>query len=259
VAGIGDFDGDGHDDVIVGAIQDGTPEVYDSGRAYIFSGATGALIHDLASPMPDFSGFLGKDVAGIGDYDGDGTGDVAVSAHTEDANGTNGSGRAYVFSGATGEHLDTFESPNTENFGRFGVSVAGAGDVNDDGRPDVIVGAGLEAVGGLNDAGRAYVFTAPGVIAVPIDPRTRDFTLEQNYPNPFNPRTTIAYSLARRGHVRLSIYDAAGRRVTTLRSGLEDAGRHTVEWDAGQIASGTYFYELSVDGRAEIRKTTVIK
>jgi len=75
-----------------------------------------------------------------------------------------------------------------------------------------------------------------------------------NHPNPFKPKTTIAFQLKSSGFVDLSIYDAAGRHVRTLLREDTVAGEHQLDWDgkddAGrEIASGSYFYELSLDGR----------
>ena len=73
-------------------------------------------------------------------------------------------GRAYVYSGQSGALLDTFtgeDSGNPSTGDQFGISVAGAGDVNDDGFTDLIVGANLNDAGGGN-AGRAYVYLSAG-------------------------------------------------------------------------------------------------
>lgn len=71
-------------------------------------------------------------------------------------------------------------------------------------------------------------------------------------PNPFNPRTRIVFTLARAQHVRLSIFDAAGRLVVVLASGQFEAGEHAVPWDGRDAAgvesrSGTYFVQLRAD------------
>ena len=72
------------------------------------------------------------------------------------------------------------------------------------------------------------------------------FRLEQNYPNPFNPSTTIRYELSSRTDVVLKIFDLLGQEVATLVDEEKSAGRYEVSWDAGRIASGMYFYRLSV-------------
>lgn len=157
VSGAGDVNSDGYDDVIVGA--EGANNVYThSGRAYIFSGQTGLVLHTLVSPFEESYGWFGNEVSGAGDVNSDGYDDVIVGAFNE-TYFLGGAGTAYVFSGQTGGLLHILVSPSPEYLGRFGESVSGAGDVNLDGYKDVIVGAGNEDPDDSPDgAGRAYVF-----------------------------------------------------------------------------------------------------
>jgi len=90
------------------------------------------------------------------------------------------------------------------------------------------------------------------------------FALEQNYPNPFNPSTVIDFTLPRRADVRVEILNVTGQRVRTLINRSFPTGRHSVTWNgtdaAGhRVASGTYFYRLSVEDRAETRKMLLLK
>jgi hypothetical protein len=168
VAGAGDVDGDGRADVIVGAVNEHPGNALRGGRAYVLSGATGALIHALDSPHAQQSGRFGVSVASAGDVDGDGVQDVLVGAAGETPAGAN-SGRAYLFSGATGQHLRTLESPNAEPSGFFGGAVAGAGDVDGDGLADVLVGGGNEDTVAGFGAGRAYAFSGAGGLLFAIE------------------------------------------------------------------------------------------
>jgi photosystem II stability/assembly factor-like uncharacterized protein len=84
-------------------------------------------------------------------------------------------------------------------------------------------------------------------------------TLYQNFPNPFNPSTRIAYELKSASTVLLEVFDAAGRSVATLASGFEGAGHHDVVFDASNIASGTYTYQLTVDGAKFSHQMTITK
>lgn len=68
-----------------------------------------------------------------------------------------------------------------------------------------------------------------------------EYHLLQNYPNPFNPTTNIAFQLSVRSHVVLDIYDALGRKITTLVNSYLDSGYHSVVWDASNQCSGIYF------------------
>lgn len=76
----------------------------------------------------------------------------------------------------------------------------------------------------------------------------RGIRLIGNYPNPFNPSTTIAFELAARQSVRLTVYDAGGREVATLIDGVRQAGRNEVRFEAGTLPTGTYLYRLSAGG-----------
>jgi hypothetical protein len=70
------------------------------------------------------------------------------------------------------------------------------------------------------------------------------FDLGQNYPNPFNPETTIPFTLAERSIVTLNVYDVLGREVAQLVSGMQEAGSHSLTWNASKLSSGIYFYSL---------------
>ncbi len=77
------------------------------------------------------------------------------------------------------------------------------------------------------------------------------FTLYQNYPNPFNPITSIRYDLPENNMAAITIYDILGRKVKTLVSETQDAGKKTVKWDATNnlgkpVSAGVYFYQIRV-------------
>jgi photosystem II stability/assembly factor-like uncharacterized protein len=74
----------------------------------------------------------------------------------------------------------------------------------------------------------------------------KQITLYQNYPNPFNPSTVISWQLTSNSHVTLKVYDILGREIATLVNKDLNTGSHSINWDASKIASGVYFYRLSV-------------
>ena len=84
------------------------------------------------------------------------------------------------------------------------------------------------------------------------------FLLEQNAPNPFGQGTSIQYHVARGSRVRLEVYDLQGRRVQTLVDADQPAGTHAVRWDASRLASGTYFYRMTADGKVSDVKQAVL-
>lgn len=71
-----------------------------------------------------------------------------------------------------------------------------------------------------------------------------EFMLHQNYPNPFNPVTEIRYDISEATHVRLIVYDIAGREAARLVDGVVEVGRHSVLFDATGLVSGVYIYKL---------------
>jgi hypothetical protein len=70
------------------------------------------------------------------------------------------------------------------------------------------------------------------------------FSLSQNYPNPFNSRTRIDFSLPITTQLSLRVFDLAGRQVATLVNDRLQAGDHSLDFEAGRLPSGIYFYQL---------------
>ncbi len=73
------------------------------------------------------------------------------------------------------------------------------------------------------------------------------YSLEQNYPNPFNPSTIIKYSLADESSVKLLIYNSIGEKVDELINKTQSAGSYEINYDAGNLSSGVYFYSLEAN------------
>jgi hypothetical protein len=85
------------------------------------------------------------------------------------------------------------------------------------------------------------------------------FALYQNYPNPFNPTTVIRYQIPTVTHVTLKIYDVLGRELKTLVVGRQNAGDHSVTFDARHLPSGVYFYTLRACSYAKSGKMLLLK
>lgn len=166
VAAAGDVDGDGFDDVLVGAYEDGEGGEL-AGAAFLFYGPLSGSIN-LARADAKLVGeepfdYAGWSVAGAGDLDRDGHGDVLVGAYGADSSGTS-AGVVYVLSGPLHGTIDLSSAParleGAAPYDYAGISVAGLGDTDGDGYDDVAVGAyghDSEEV----DAGAAYVFRGP--------------------------------------------------------------------------------------------------
>jgi len=85
------------------------------------------------------------------------------------------------------------------------------------------------------------------------------FSLNQNYPNPFNASTTIPYSIAKRGRVKLTIYDVNGRQVFKLVDRNHSPGEYQAQLDAARFPSGLYFYKLTTGQFTQQKQMILIK
>jgi len=93
----------------------------------------------------------------------------------------------------------------------------------------------------------------------PVDGLPYNFALQQNYPNPFNPSTMIAFSLPARSEVDLQVINMLGRVVDEIDLGTLSAGDHQVDYHAGNLASGVYFYRIVTDRFSKARKMILLK
>ena len=85
------------------------------------------------------------------------------------------------------------------------------------------------------------------------------FSLDQNYPNPFNPSTKIKYSLHINSYVKLTVFDELGRVVTSLINEEKNAGTYEVDFNASNLSSGVYFYQLNTTNYVEAKKFVLMK
>ena len=81
--------------------------------------------------------------------------------------------------------------------------------------------------------------------------------LHQNYPNPFNPQTTIVFDLPTMLPVTLKVYDLLGQEIATLVSQTLPAGQHQARWDASDLPSGLYLYQL-IAGNSRVSRTLAL-
>lgn len=86
-----------------------------------------------------------------------------------------------------------------------------------------------------------------------------DFSLKQNYPNPFNPTTTISFSLTRSERAQLTVYDLLGHEIAVLADRKFDSGDHTITFDARDLPSGIYLYQLKTQGQILTKKMTILQ
>jgi len=87
----------------------------------------------------------------------------------------------------------------------------------------------------------------------------KSYSLLQNYPNPFNPKTNILFEIPINSHVKLTIYDILGKKITTLVNGNLRVGRYEIDWDASGYSGGIYFCRLETKDFSEVRKMVLLK
>jgi hypothetical protein len=186
VATAGDVNGDGFDDVIVGALSYDNGQT-DEGRAFVYHGSVSGLsaTPNWTAESDQASAVFGGAVSTAGDVNGDGFDDVIVGASIFD-NGQTDEGRVFVYhgsvSGLSATPNWTAESDQVSAW--FGISVATAGDVNGDGFDDVIVGAQLYDNGQTDEGGAfAYQGSASGLSATP------NWTAESNQADAYTGRS----------------------------------------------------------------------
>jgi hypothetical protein len=160
VAGAGDVNADGYSDVVIGA-----PSHASSGRAELYYGGSSGpaqnagWFHDAGQA---FSGY-GSSVTSPGDVNGDGYSDLLIGAVFWDGVGGQDCGRAFVYPGGPGgpPSTESWFADGIQAFSNIGHAVAGGGDVNDDGYPDLVMGE--PGYSGLDfRTGRAQLFLANG-------------------------------------------------------------------------------------------------
>ena len=193
VSAAGDVNGDGRADFIIGAPKANGPAGLDAGAAYvIFGQATGGFAGGIdVTSLNGTNGFvirggaatdsLGFSVSAAGDVNGDGRADIIVGARDADPAGLSGAGKSYVLFGHTGAFsasVDVTTLNGTNGFSisgidaadQSGLSVASAGDLNNDGFADLIIGAAGGDPGARANAGEAYVvFGKAGGFAANLD------------------------------------------------------------------------------------------
>lgn len=134
----------------------------DTGVVHLFSGANRHLVRSFNNPSTDSQNSFGASIAGIGDVNGDGFGDVLIGA--PDTSHAAKRGNAYLFSGATGQLLQTYQSADNTGatFHSFGATIAPISDLDGDGRPDVLISSAMDRYNSdlANYQGAIYAFSS---------------------------------------------------------------------------------------------------
>lgn len=121
-----------------------------------------------------------------------------------------------------------------------------------------------EVVAGNAPPGGHVTITEPVTQYIPLtgienNNEPADFSLYQNYPNPFNPETNIKFSISKSGLTVLKVYDMTGKQVASLMNEKLIQGSYVVKFNAGNLASGVYYYELTSENFKQLKKMILIK
>ncbi|MCW8811038.1 MAG: T9SS type A sorting domain-containing protein, partial [Ignavibacteriaceae bacterium] len=101
--------------------------------------------------------------------------------------------------------------------------------------------------------------TGDGVTGVEDELQPLTYSLEQNYPNPFNPSTKIKYSVPQSSQVQIKIFDVLGNEIETLVNEEKRAGTYEINWNAINLPSGVYFYQLRAGEFVSTKKMILLK
>lgn len=115
--------------------------------------------------------------------------------------------------------------------------------------------------------GNTTAGTVPGTVGITVNNSEipKVFALGQNYPNPFNPVTLINFDIPKRSNVELKVFDVTGRLIQVVLNEMSEAGKYTAEFDATNLSSGIYYYEITAKAEEgggifnEVKKMVVVK
>ncbi|MCP5062882.1 MAG: T9SS type A sorting domain-containing protein [Ignavibacteriae bacterium] len=293
VSNAGDVNGDGYDDVIVGAFGYNTSVE----AAYIYYG--GRTLDSSADVIlkgeVDNSNF-GYSVSSAGDVNKDGYDDVIIGASQYPPNG-----KAYIYSGPDAPlpvelisfYAKTIKSSvkitwqTATEVNNYGFEIERKQEYVEVERDDWNKIGFIEGNGNSNST-KEYSFVDDELLNGKILYRLKQididgffeysssvevdlgiptkFELYQNYPNPFNPTTTIKYSVpvvdakfASTTNVTLKTYDILGKNVATLVNKKQSSGNYEVNFDATNLTSGVYYYQLRSGDFVETKKMILLK
>jgi hypothetical protein len=291
VAGIGDINGDGYDDVAIGL-----PGLFSTspGRVQLYFGADSMdnIVDKTIGEQNTELGLFGWVVSGFGDVNNDGYDDFGIMAHThikiilgnDDLNAFTEMKLIPIRSywnlascqDLNQDGFDDFitvsddtriffgsETPDTTYdllVPHFFKYVSGIGDINNDNNLEIILGENPDN----REKVFIYSYRHQNNVADFEPIGYNDFILFQNHPNPFNNQTVISYQLARESDVNIYIYDILGKLIKVFSSKDQQPGRHKINWYGENrfgdiVSSGIYFCQLNVNDKVSTKKLILAK
>ncbi|MFA7418794.1 MAG: T9SS type A sorting domain-containing protein [Melioribacteraceae bacterium] len=276
IAIVGDTNGDGYDDLLIGASQSLAKNK--PGRAYLFYGGKNIGFSNSREFVgrDSVNGSYGFKVSALGDTNRDGYQDFGISSQRY-ADVILGSDKvdSIKISSTFHDHEISFigglSDFNKDKYGDYAVvrreiniycggkldtipeftmkfwanAIVNVGDINGDEADEIAFGIG----GNWDTRGRIELYSYDDLSSIEKDQTDlfpKDFNIYQNYPNPFNPETTIEYALTKSAKVTLRIYNILGEEVKRLLEEYKQAGKHKITFDARGLPSGVYIYTISV-------------
>jgi hypothetical protein len=253
-----DADGDGHLEFYTAGIQ---PDNGPLSQVF-YIGST----DDVSTLTPEDVIILGginqpSDGSAVGDLDGDNLMDfIYVGRAPGSDDGTRIYRMEYSGSGPLSDSTSYEWSLFYESdFGFADLRNLAITDLDQDGKTDVLVTRANDLA-----AEDPFLVVLENTIKTDIGDSKpvivgQDYFLHQNYPNPFNPVTNIEFETRMAGNVQITVYNISGEKVATLFDQHVTPGRYTVPFDAGNLASGTYFYTLQTEDFRATRMMSLTK
>ncbi len=238
---VADVNNDGNLDVASSNFWEGTS------MSILYGNGNGTFQSALILPSAYSPDLLNVSGITVGDLDNDGDKDIIV--------GNNASNCMSLYYNNNG----TFEYKMRAG-GYSGVYAPLFADFDGDNKGDLIalgsvppsgVGSNLMYLKGRNTGVTSVSNSVSNIIT--------GYSLRQNYPNPFNPVTNLEFTIYKTGFVSLKIYDIAGKEVTTIVNADLKPGTYKYDFNASDLASGTYFYTLAAQNFSETKKMVVLK